>query len=241
MPVDPTRYPNGVTTAGKGEALGGLILPDPTKAHVFWDDFLKFTAADWTITTTEAGAGDATEAVSTGARGGVLVVTNDAADNDADFFQWVNETFKFTVGKRTWFKMRFKVSDATQSDFVMGLQITDTTPLAVTDGVYFRKDDGDANLDFVVIKNSTATEKLAISTVSDDTYLTVGFYYDGGARGANGSDGKVWYYVNDVLKGYAVTTNLVEDEELTVSFGIQNGEAVAKIMSVDYIFAAEER
>jgi hypothetical protein len=31
------------------------------------------------------------------------------------------------------------------------------------------------------------------------------------------------------------------DTELTISFGIQNGEAVAKTMSVDYVFCAAER
>ena len=32
-----------------------------------------------------------------------------------------------------------------------------------------------------------------------------------------------------------------DDEVLTPSFGIQNGEAAAKTMSIDYILAAKER
>ena len=36
-------------------------------------------------------------------------------------------------------------------------------------------------------------------------------------------------------------TNAPDDEDLTVSFGIQNGAAAAKTMTVDYIFAAVER
>ena len=32
-----------------------------------------------------------------------------------------------------------------------------------------------------------------------------------------------------------------DNEELTVSFGIQNGAAAAKTMTVDYVFAAVER
>lgn len=227
-----TRFPNGITNASKSGGLKDLIVMDPTKAHVFFDDFDRYVAGDWTITTTEAGAGSATEAL-TDADGGVLLITNDAADNDADFFQKVGESFLFESGKKLWFKARFKVSDATQSDFVMGLQITDTSPLDVTDGVFFQKDDGDTNLDFHVEKNNTATSASAIATVADDTYLTVGFYY-------NGVD-EVQYYVNDVHTGTSATTNLPDDEALTISFGIQNGEAVAKTMSVDYIFAAKER
>lgn len=227
-----TRFQNGITTAARNSTLHDFILPDPTEAHIYFNDFDTYVAADWTITTTEAGAGSATEALGD-ADGGVLVITNDAADNDADFFNKVGESFLMASGKKAWFKARFKVSDATQSDFVMGLQITDTTPLDVTDGIFFQKDDGDANLDFHVEKNNTATSATAIATVADDTYLTVGFYYDG--------DSAIKYYVNDAHIGTSATTNLPDDEELTISFGIQNGEAVAKIMTVDYILAAKER
>ena len=91
-------------------------------------DFHNYAAGDWVITTTEAGAGDATEAVGNLA-GGVLVVTNDAADDDKDFFQWaggkgaVAETFKFVSEKKLQFAFRGKLSDATQSDFFAGLYI----------------------------------------------------------------------------------------------------------------------
>jgi hypothetical protein len=227
----PVRYPNGVTNSAKETNMGMAIMPDPAKVHMYFDDFDKYVAADWTITTTENG-GSATEALGN-ADGGVLVITNFSADDDADFFQKKGESFKFVVGKKIWFKSRFKVSDATQSDFVMGLQLTDTSPLAVDDGVFFRKDDGDAYLDFVVTKNGTATTATAIHTVVDDTYLVAGFYY-------NGVDA-IEYYINDVKIGTSVVTNMSDDEELTVSFGIQNGVAVAKIMTVDYILAAKER
>lgn len=224
----PTRYVNGVTNVDRDNVMGMLKVPDPTQMHVYFDDFDVYTAADWTVTET----GVATQAL-TDADGGVLLVTNAAADNDASFSQKVGESFLFESGKKLMFKARFKVSDATQSDFVIGLQITDTTPLDVTDGVFFQKDDGDANLDFHVEKDNTATSASAVATVSNDTYLTVGFYYDG--------DTEIKYYVDDVHKGTSVVTNLPDDEVLTVSFGIQNGEAVAKTMSVDYILVAKER
>jgi hypothetical protein len=51
----------------------------------------------------------------------------------------------------------------------------------------------------------------------------------------------IQYFVNGVIGGSSVTTNLPDDEDMTVSFAIQNGEAVAKTMTVDYIFAAKER
>lgn len=228
----PTRFTGGITTVAKTAPLGQFGMPDPTVWHVYFDDFDKYTAADWTITTTEAGIGSATEALTDG-DGGLLLVTNDDADNDADFFQKVGESFTFAAGKKLLFKARFKVSDATQSDFVIGLQITDTAPLDVTDGVFFQKDDGDANLDFHVEKDDTATDATAIATVADDTFLTVAFAYDGKST--------VTYFVDDAAKGSVSATNLPDDEALTVSFGIQNGEAAAKTMTVDYLFVAKER
>lgn len=228
----PVRYPNGVTNSSATSAMNMLPVLDPTKVHMYFNDFDEYVVGDWTITTTEGGGSDATEALGD-ADGGVLVVTNDAADNDNDFFQKKGESFKLESGKKAWFKSRFKVSDATQSDFVMGLQITDTSPLAVSDGVYFRKDDGDALLDFVVMKDSTGTTATGVHTVVDDTYLVVGFYY-------NGVDA-IEYYIDDAKVGTSVTTNHPDDTELTISFGIQNGEAVAKVMTVDYILAAKER
>lgn len=206
---------------------------DDTRWHKYLNDFDRYAAADWTLTTTEAGAGDATEALSS-VDGGALLITNDAADDDRDFFQLPSEGFKFDSTKRLYFKARFKVSDATQSDFVVGLQITDTTPLDVTDGIFFQKDDGDANLDFHVEKNNTASDATAITTITADTFITVAFYYDPG-------HGTVQYYLNDELVGELPLTNIVDDEEIAVSFGLQNGEAVAKTMTVDYVFAAKQR
>ena len=74
-------------------------------------DFFEHTTTDWILTTVEAGGSSATEALADAA-GGILVVTNDAGDNDYDAFQWagnkgaVAETFKFVAGKRS-LKFRF--------------------------------------------------------------------------------------------------------------------------------------
>lgn len=229
-----TNFTKGVNNITAQNILGQLKELDPTQLHTYFNDFDSYISGNWTVTETQAGA---TQAL-TDADGGVLLLTNSAADDDLNALQKVGESFRFESGKKLFFKARFKVSDATQSDFVMGLQITDTTPLAVTDGVYFRKDDGDANLDFVVVKDSTASTATAITTVANDTYITVGFYY-------NGSDEVVYAAStnsnNPTIRGKLATTNLPNDEDLTISFAIQNGEAVAKTMSIDYIFAAKER
>lgn len=235
VPGDIWRVPEGITNRDVGEGIGSFIpFLDPTKHVVFFEDFVfRYNAADWVITTTEAGAGSATEALGDG-HGGTLVVTNDAADDDADFFNSTGEPFRFTSGKKVWFEARLKVSDATQSDVVVGLQITDTTPLDVTDGVFFIKSDGAATVNFHVEKDNTQTSASAVATMANDTYIKLGFTYDGGQT--------FKVYVNGTNVATVTTsTTIPDDEDLAISFGVQNGEAVAKVLTVDYLLAVAER
>ena len=225
----------GNTVATEHKKNQPMFVPYPSDQtfYMYHNDFFTYNSGDWTITTTEAGAGNASEALTSQA-GGALLITNDDADNDLDFLQLKGESFKLSSSKKAYFSARFKVNDATESDFVMGLQITDTTPLATTDGVFFIKDDGDTNLDFIVEKDSTSTDTTAIHTMVDDTFVTVTWFIDPDAS-------KVFYSVNNAAPVSVVNTNLPDDEELTVSFGIQNGAAAAKTMTIDYVVAAVER
>ena len=224
-----TRFPNGVTNVGEQSLFAELGQPAATIFHTYFEDFDYYTAGDWTVTETDAGA---TQALTDG-DGGLLLITNTAADNDLVSLQKKGESFRFESGKALFFEARFKVSDATQSDVVIGLQITDTTPLDVSDGVFFIKADGAATVNFLVEKNNTATTASSIATMANDTYIRLGFYYDGSSA--------VQYFVNGTYTGSSVTTNLPDDEDMTITIAIQNGEAVAKTMTVDYVYVAKER
>lgn len=223
-----TRYPNGVTNSAITELTGDYGVPDPTKWHTFMNDFDQYVAGDFVVTNT----GVATQAL-VDIDGGVLRVTNAGLDNDASFLQKVGESFKFEVGKKLFFKTRFAINGDIQVDCVAGLQITDTTPLAVTDGVYFLKSDGSADINLLVTKNSTSSTLTAVGTLATNIYTSLGFYYDGVST--------IKCYVDDVAAGTLPVTNLPDDEDLTVSFGVQNGDATARNMKVDYIFVAKER
>ena len=165
---------------------------------------------------------------------GLLLLTNAAGDNDLDFLQLVKEGFKYEAGKQLAFNIRFKTSDATQTDIVAGLQLTDTTPLDVTDGVFFLKEDGSTSISFIVEKDSTQSTLTLPNALADDTFMTLGFVFDP-------KDQKFHVFQDNVLAGTVVNTNAPDDEELTVSFGVQNGEAVAKTMTIDYVGAMKER
>ena len=227
-----TRFPNGVTNVADNALFADMVQPDPTKFHTYFNDFDTYTAGDWAVTETQAGA---TQALTAG-DGGLLLLTNTAADDDLVALQKNPAAFTFTAGKKTFFSCRFKVSDATQSDVVIGLQVVDATPLDVTDGVYFLKADGSTAISVICRKNAStgSTSASSITTLANDTFIELGFAYDG--------EGKVYYEVNgNVVGSLDASSSYLPDTTCTVSFAIQNGEAVAKTMTLDYIYVAKER
>ena len=209
--------------------------------YTIFTDFVQYAATDWVITTTEAGAGSATEALDAAGVGGKLVVTNDAADNDKDLFQYSAdggttplEAFLFTVGKKLQFVFKGQISDAADSDFYAGLIITDTDWVGgITDGIFLRKADGDNTLQLVVVKDSTESTA-DLGELADATEFTAEIYYDGASS-------RIEAFLDGARAGSVPLTNAPDDEELALSFGIQNGEAAAKVLTVDYIGASQER
>jgi hypothetical protein len=230
--ISNTRFPYGLTNVSEVDLFADMVQPDPTLFHTYFNDFDTYVAGDWTVTETDAGA---TQALTAG-DGGLLLITNTAADNDLVALQKNPAAFTFTAGKKTFFRCRFKVSDATQSDLVFGLQVVDATPLDVTDGIYFLKADGAATVDFICRKNAStgSITASAVATMVDDTFIELGFYYDG--------QSKVAYEVNgSVIGSLDASSAYLPDTTCTVSFALQNGEAVAKTMTVDYVYVAKER
>lgn len=204
----------------------------------FVDDFVKTGLAsadapsDWTVTLVEGGAGESTVALEGGADGGLLLITTDAAENDGVNMQAKGEAFtlSLTTAAPCAFSCRLKVSDATQSDFLVGLCITDTDLLGgMTDGAYFRKVDGSATVSAVLEKNATETTGTA-HTMVDDAFVWLEMYFDGAV---------MHFYVNGAEITALAQTNLPDDEYLTPSIHFLTGEAVAKTMRVDRISAIQ--
>ena len=117
-----TRFNYGVTNASPGTTLGNMGQLDPTLHHSYFNDFDTYLASDWTITNVGV---TPTQALTAGL-GGWLLLTMAATDDSSTFMQLKTATFQPTAGKRLFFKARFKVSDATESDFQVGLILTDT-------------------------------------------------------------------------------------------------------------------
>ena len=238
----PKRFLNGVTNVAVGNTLASFVELDPTKVVMFWDDFMPYTAADWVKTATSVGAGTSVAAQSDTYIGGAVVITNAANENDSLWLQNSHdggtndlEGWRIQTGKKAWFKAKFQGDDVDQTSFMVGIYITATDPIDTppTDGIWFQSDDGDANIDLHCVKNSVYTTASIIGTLVDATDSTVGFYWDG--------IDTIHYFIDDIEVGTLSSGTIPNDEYMAISFGCQNGEAVANTMTVDYIFAAMER
>lgn len=182
------------------------------------------TADGFTTTLVEAGAGESGVALSDG----TLLISTDAAENDGVNMQVTGEAFDFGAGNFIYFGTSLQISDATQSDLLVGLCITDTDLLGgMTDGVYFRKIDGSASLNFVLEKNSTETASgSAVATMVDATNIILEFVFNGGY---------VDSYVDGVLQTRLAITNLPDDEQLTPSIHFLTGAAAVKTCRVNWL------
>jgi len=226
-----TRLPSGVTTVATSSLFANFPVPYTNALFTYFNDFTVYTAGDWVVTETDAGA---TEALTAGS-GGWLLITNTAADNDLVALQKTPAMLDLSSTKQAWFSCRFKTSDATQSDIVFGMQVVDTTPLDVTDGIYFLKADGAATANIICRKDATtgSTSASSVTTLANDTFIQLDWYYDG--------NGYLFYAVDGVVSGSLSVADYFPNTTVTVSFALQNGEAVAKTMTVDWVGVWQER
>lgn len=234
MPLDNTitRFPNGVNDSLTDFLLNYRGL-SPAKYQEYWDDFNFFIPSQWTITETQAGA---TQAIQNNRSGGFLELINTAADDDLNAIQQPAATFRLDQSRDFFFATTLELPDVLQCDVIAGLYVLDTSPLASlpTDGVFFHKIDGLATLDFHLRAGGTSTS-VTVGTMVAGTMMQLAAVYQALDRS--------WtIYVNNAGVSRIVTlTNMPTVPALALGIAIQNGEAVAKTLRSDWIFAARER
>lgn len=231
-----TRLPGGITNVSTEDLFNSLREPDRTLYHVDFDDFDTFLTGAYTVTETQAGA---TQALTAG-DGGLLLLTNSAADNDINQIQRPVGNFLPVSGKKLFFKARFQLSDVVDSDFAIGLQLVNadgTTLATATDGIFFLKADDAATLTLYVRKDNTtgSTNSGAIVSLVNATFIDVAFFYDGLTTvfyQANGTKGAI------LLSSAAA---FLPDTPVCLIASLKNGAAAAKTATVDRMFVAQER
>lgn len=161
--------------------------------------------------------------------GGGAKFTNGASDNNYYFYETGAEIAQLVSGYDLWFEIVLQVSDATQSDLFAGVcarlasgNLFDNR----VNSVGFRKDDGDTDIDLETSLASSATSSTAQGTLANATDISLGFHY-------RGDNQRVYFFIDDTYVNSIATT--LPTTEMCVSFGLRNGEAAAKNMTVKII------
>lgn len=214
---------------------------DPSLYHILFDDFLEFTeAAIWT--TTEDASKTGTDALMD-VVGGVYTNFCDGDDNDESYCISTAETFLIATGKKMWFQARLRVDEAATDDanVIVGLMdvagadaLLDNAggPAASYDGAVFCKVDGGTKWQFETSNAGTQETTAEVAAYADDTFIELGFYYDGVTS--------ITPYV-DGTAGTAHTIAVAGLEEMHVLFGIKAGSAVEEAIEIDYIKCVQLR
>ena len=140
-------------------------------------DVIEATTYKWA----ETNSGSGTPLAVQDEHGGVGKILNAATDNSYYFYEGANEIVKPTSGKNIWFECEVKVGDVSEADMFIGLNarlasgnIFDNRANCI--GFYMG--DGSSSIYTVTTKAGEA-EGTGHDALSDDTWVKLGFRYDG--------------------------------------------------------------
>ena len=160
-----------------------------------------------------------------------IVILTDTAENDGESLQLLAEPFYLNSASKPFvFGTRITMDVVDESDFFLGIAITDTALLGgVTDCIAWRKVDGSTDTKLVVEKDSAETESAASEhTMVADTAVNLAFIYNGT---------NVTPYVNGVAGTALAVTNLPDNEALTPSIEILTGAGAAVTSTIGFLDA----
>lgn len=195
-------------------------------------DFVRFPVDDttgdpteWTTTVVEAGAGD-TLIASLDGSGGKVRITTAANEDDGGSYQLNGSAFELTSDQELYFgAFGVQINDVTQTDFFLGLAVTDTAILGgVADRIGFQSVDAATALTFPIEKSTAETNFDPSVTLVDATAVDLEFYFDGST---------LEVFVDGASVGKPAVTNLPDDVALRLSWEFLTGEAVANTMEID--------
>lgn len=245
----PTRFTSGITQAASFQPLGKIGIPDPFFYAMYEDDFLPYRAGDYTVTAAggSVAAVAATNAATSGGR--VLFTTGATISNFASIQQPV-ANFAYTVGKKLVFLTRIQVDDGINADVTAGLIQTTATPATVVNGIYFRKASGAALIVLNVVVASVNVGSAVMSVpIGNATDIDLGFYVDhlGNIKAFVGSNLEGFKRQNTAILGpnngllLSQLTAALPLAGLNPTLNVAAGTAVARTMTADFLFAAQER
>ena len=254
--ASPTRFPAGVSTQAVGSTLGQFPLPDPTEMSVDFEDFFQYVAGDWTVTNT---ATHQTIGLVVG-NGGIISTVGGASSATSDIGAIQANPLNFNIATNTvvaaapptqqaWFYTAFKATTAINDQLLTGVAAS-IAALTPTDGIYFNKAAGSTAITFVVRKGSASlaataysTATTTVATLVDNTYIKLGWYYDGrGNIDVFVNDAKVCSVDVGISTGTMVAT-FPNATNMGIGFGCKAAATAPTTadMVVDFMLSAQTR
>jgi hypothetical protein len=186
-------------------------------------------ATEWELTITE-GAGNTTHVV-TDRAGGALLITTGTNENDGINMQLgaaAGENILLDGSYPCYFGIRLALGDADQSDFNVGIGVTDTETLGGwADAIYFRSVDESAAVDFVV-ENTNSETVIGAGTLADAGYTTLEFLFDG--------EDVTGYWNGQAIGSVNKSSpDFPDDQEMRLTMEFETGEGNANTMTVEWL------
>ena len=241
-----TRFFPGVNNESDQGLFSDLYLPNRLKVHEFSVDFdpPSFDTTDWTQ---QLNAG--TIALISG-DGGLLALTSAVSAITSQ--EALTQSFQLAKGFRTWFKTSLSV------DAVLGLVLvgmlnataTPFTPASQTDGIIFITDNTGALSLVVAVGGVRLVVPLGVSLVAGQL-ANLGWYYDGGCYASAPLGRIIWEVTGPGVTAKARGEVLIPAAGTIAAFpgavnigpamGVSASTAVARVLTVDYLYAAKDR
>ncbi len=190
------------------------------------------------VTVTEAGLGGDSTIVNSATAGELLLLTTDNAEYDGLNVQVLGEAFKITTAQPFYFGIRAKVSDATQSDLLLGLCEIKTDLLkvaaahgvtaAAVEGAFFLKVDGATTIAAKAYLDGVETVTANAASAEDTSYHIYEIYWDGTT---------LYWYLDGILVTSAAAS--LPDGDLSPSINFRAGAAAAKTMNIAWMRAIQ--
>lgn len=200
-----------------------------------YHDFLNTTVLDANEFVAVKDASATNAVVANSVNGELKLTSNATTDNDGACVQSIYASHKLDAGKQCWFETSIQGSSVADMDIYVGLAaLVATNPENVLTSVSrcgFQVDDGSAVVNCITT-NTTETKTSSQISMVDNTYMKLGFRWDGVNR--------VEFYVNRVL--VAVHTTNVPTAAMHLSVFELSGSATGtRSLLCDYLWLAKER
>ena len=243
--ISVTRLGKAMNSSTESGIFSDLYVQERiAKIHEYPQDFDQYVAGDWTqqlnAGTIALVAGD----------GGLLALTSAASAITSQ--EKAPANFQLAKGFRSWYATLMSV-DAVLGLTINGLLNATATPFTAgsqTDGVFFLTDNAGALSFVVAVAGTKVTTVLGNNLVAGQLAL-LSWYYDGGCYAA-APNGRVVFET----KGPGVTAKVRGEVAIPAAgtiaafpgpvnigpvMGVSASTAVARVLTVDYVWAAKDR